>query len=227
MGPPVPKTSTKGPLYEAFAAVVKAMANPHRLELLDLLVQAPRTVEALAEQARLSVANASQHLQVLKREGLVTSARRGPFVTYRLAGDDVAEAVVRLRQLAEARSAALAAAASRLQRRGAERQEVDRAALLRRARRGEVLVLDVRPAEEYAAGHLPHARSFPLGELKRRLAELPRDVEVVAYCRGPFCVLARDAVALLERAGRKAVQLEDGVAEWRARGLPLAGEAPA
>lgn len=211
----------KGALYEALAKAVKAMANPHRLELLDLLVQAPRTVEVLADLARLSVANASQHLQVLRREGLVVGEKAGLFVTYRLAGDDVAEAVVRLRQLAHARSAAMEEASSLLRSRRARCDEVDRAELLARVRRGEVTVLDVRPVEEYDAGHLEGAVSMPLEELKRRLAELPRHLEVVAYCRGPFCLLADAAVRQLGDAGFRARPLSDGVAEWRAQGLPI------
>ncbi|MDP2346031.1 MAG: metalloregulator ArsR/SmtB family transcription factor [Deltaproteobacteria bacterium] len=211
----------KNLLYGGLTLGVKAMANPHRLELLDLLAQAPRTVEALAQLAELSVANTSQHLQVLRAAGLVEGAREGSFVTYRLAHDDVADAVVTMRTLAHARSRALDEAAVGLRARHGVVAEVDRADLLKRAERGEVLFLDVRPAEEFAAAHLPRAVSIPVRELKARLAELPAGRHVVAYCRGPYCMFAADAVDVLRDAGFDAAPLSDGVAEWRARGLPL------
>lgn len=211
----------KSALYDGLAVSVKALANPHRLEILELLAQVPRTVEAVGGLARLSVANASQHLQVLRVAGLVESEKRGSFVTYRLAGDDVAAILVRLRELSHARTAAMARIADELREKAAPFEELDRLELLERARRGEVVVVDVRPAEEYAAGHIPGARSIPLRELKGRLAELPKRTRVVAYCRGPYCVLAANAVDVLSRAGFKALHLTDGVAEWRARGLPI------
>ena len=199
----------KDVLYGGLAAVVKALGNPHRLELLDLLAQAPRTVEVVADMAALSVANASQHLQVLRAAGLVDAERRGAFVVYRLADQDVADTVVQLRRLA-ARDAA---------------EAVDRETLLARVRRGDVVLLDVRPPEEFAAGRIPGARSVPIRELKARIDELPRAQEIVAYCRGPFCVYADDAVRVLRDAGRRASTMKDGVAEWRAAGFPLETEA--
>ncbi len=193
----------KDDLYGGLAAVVKALGNPHRLEILDLLTQAPRTVDVLADLSALTIANASQHLQVLRAAGLVNAERRGAFVEYRLADALVADTVVKLRQLAD-RDAA---------------EPVDRRTLVERVRRGDVLLLDVRPAEEHAAGHIPGARSVPIGELKARLKELPRELEVVAYCRGPFCVYADDAVRWLTAAGFRASSMKEGVAEWRAMGL--------
>lgn len=211
---------TKSVLYAGMAAAVKAMANAHRLELLDLLGQAPRTVDVLAGLTGLSIANASQHLQVLRVAGLVMSERRGSFVSYRLAGSDVADTLVALRALAHARSAKLENIANELH--GGEGVvEVDRGDLLKRVLRGDVVLVDVRPAEEFASAHLPRAVSVPLKELKARLAELPVNKTVVAYCRGPYCVFAKDAVDVLRAAGINAQALSDGVAEWRVRGLPL------
>lgn len=211
----------KSALYEAWAEAVKAMANAHRLEMLDLLAQAPRTVDVLAGLVDVSVANASQHLQVLRGAGLVESEREGAFVRYRLAGPDVANTMVVLRTLAHARSQTLEHAAAQLRSQHGVAVEVDRAYLLKRAQRGEVLFLDVRPAEEFAAGRLPRAISIPVRELKRRLDELPARQLVVAYCRGPYCMFAAKAVDVLRAAGFDAMPLSDGVAEWRARGLPV------
>lgn len=211
----------KDAIYEHRARIGKALASPKRLELLDLLSQCPRTVEALAEAADLSLANASQHLQVLRAARLVEAERRGLYVTCRLADDAVSDLVVWLRQLAEARLAEIEATTRAfLEARGAM-ETVDAAELLRRALAGDVLVLDVRPPEEYAAGHLPHARSMPLAELERRLKDLPRDREVVAYCRGPTCVFAIEAVRLLRERGFVAHRLEQGPPDWRAAGLAL------
>ncbi len=211
----------KRTLYEGLASAVKALANPHRLELLDLLAQAPRSVDVVAGLANLTVANASQHLQVLRAAGLVQSVKQGSFVTYRLAGDDVAAAVVQLRVLAHARSAKLDAVAAELRGGKGASEEIDRGDLLKRAQRREVVFLDVRPGEEFAAGHLPGALSIPLRELRRRIAEVPAHQRIVAYCRGPYCVFAVDAVTVLREAGFDAAPLSDGVAEWRARGLPV------
>ena len=212
----------KDVLYAGMATAVKALANAHRLELLDLLGQAPRTVDVLAGLTNLSIANASQHLQVLRTAGLVESERRGSFVAYRLADTDVADTLVTLRQLAHARSEKLEAIASEL-RGGPGVVEVDRVDLLKRVQRGDVVLVDVRPVEEFAAAHLPRAVSMPVKELKARLRELPADKTVVAYCRGPYCVFAVDAVDVLRAAGFNALALSDGVAEWRVRGLPLEG----
>jgi len=211
----------KDELYGGLAASTKALANAHRLELLELLAQAPRTVEVLAEMSGLSTANASQHLQVLKTAAMVESEKVGSFVTYRLAGDDVATMIVALRALAARCAARMGTARAALGAEASADDGVDREELLRRVRRREVVVLDVRPAEEFAAAHLPAAVSIPIRELARRLDELPRSRDIVAYCRGPFCVFASEAVAILTRAGFRASELSDGVAEWRARGLPL------
>ena len=212
----------KDSIYEQLGRIGKAVASPRRLELLDLLAQGPRTVEVLAREAGLGVANTSQHLGALRAAELVTAERQGTFVTYRLASVEVADFFRALRQLAESRLAEI----ERLTRDFLEArgvlEPVDRETLLGRVRRGEVTVLDVRPSEEYAAGHIPEALSVPLADLEQRLAELPRDREVVAYCRGPYCVLAVEAVRLLRAHGFRAVRLEDGVPDWRARGFDVA-----
>ena len=203
------------------------MASPARLELLDLLCQAPRTVEALACEAGLSIANTSQHLRVLHASRLVQCKKDGLFVTYRLADQQVCDFYRVLRGLAENRLAEIESIVRQLKAGQDGMEPVDRRTLLKRVRRAEVTVLDVRPAEEYRAGHIPGAISIPLQQLKRRLSTLPRDREIVAYCRGPYCVLAVDAVKLLRARGFAAVRLEDGLPEWRAQGLPVAvGEAP-
>ena len=217
----------KDAIYEQLARIGKAVGSARRLELLDLLCQGPRTVEALARQAGLSLANASHHLQILRAARLVEAEKHGVFVTYRLADAEVYAFFHALRTLAESRLAEI----ERVKRAflaGREGMEaVDREALLARGRRGEVTVLDVRPREEYQAGHIPGAVSVPLDELEQHLAELPRDREVVAYCRGPYCVLAVEAVERLRAAGFSAVRLEEGVVEWRARGLEVEADAGA
>ena len=205
----------KDRLFEQFAAVGKALANAKRLELLDLLAQGERSVEALAM---------SQHLAVLRAAGLVTTRRERTKVIYSLAGPDVAALFADLRtvaltHLAEAERARTAYLG------GDDVEEVPREELLRRAEIGDVVVLDVRPVEEYAAAHIPGAVSVPVGELAARLAELPADVEVVAYCRGAYCVLAHEAVRLLRDAGRPARKLVDGMLEWRLAGLPITSSA--
>jgi rhodanese-related sulfurtransferase/DNA-binding transcriptional ArsR family regulator len=201
--------------------VGKAISAPRRLELLDLLAQAARTVESLADEAGMSVANTSQHLQLLRGAGLVDATRSGLHVTYRLAAPEVAPFLLALRGLAEARLAEVERVKAGFFSGAEDVLAISGTELLRRARRGEALVLDVRPAHEYQAGHLPTAVSVPLGELRKRLAELPRNKDVVAYCRGPYCVFAADAVELLRKKGFRAFRFEDGVSEWRARGLPI------
>jgi rhodanese-related sulfurtransferase len=188
------------------------------LELLDLLCQAPRTVEALAKEADLSLANASQHLQVLRAARLVDADKKGLFVTYRLADESVCDFYRALRVLAESRLAEIERITRDYLEDRATMEAVDREVLLERARRGEVLVLDVRPAEEYAAGHIPGALSIPLKELEDRLERLPRDQEIVAYCRGPYCMLAVEAVERLRAHGFRAARLDESVSDWRARG---------
>jgi rhodanese-related sulfurtransferase len=213
-----PHRRFKDAIYEQFARVGKALAAPKRLELVDLLCQAPRNVEALAEQAAISVANASQHLQILRAARLVEAEKKGLFVEYRLADEKVCRFFQSLRGLAESRLAEVERVArAYLEERGAL-EAVPGEELLRRAKSGEVTVLDVRPPEEYRAGHIPGALSVPLPELKKRLTDLPKNREIVAYCRGPYCVLAIEAVELLKKKGFRAHRIEQGVADWRARG---------
>lgn len=211
----------KSQLYDQVARLGKALASPKRLELIELLCQSEKTVESLAAQAEISVKLASAHLRELRLARLVDTRKDGKYVLYRLASTGVADLWVHLRGEAEERLVELQVALASIVEHGDELQGVARADILRRAKAGEVLVLDVRPEEEYATAHLPHARSLPVDELKKRLAELPMDVPVVAYCRGPFCLMAKDAVALLRKKGYRAFHLTDGVAEWRARGLPI------
>jgi rhodanese-related sulfurtransferase len=212
----------KNAIYEQLARIGKAVASPRRLELLDLLAQGPRTVEALAREAGLGVANTSQHLRALRAAELVTAEKSGPFVTYRLASPEVADFFRALRQLAESRLAEIARLTRDFLEARGVLEAVDRETLVARVRRGEVTVVDVRPSEEFGAGHIPGALSVPLADLEQRLADLPRDREVVAYCRGPYCVLAVEAVRLLRAHGFRAVRLADGIADWRARGLDVA-----
>lgn len=211
----------KDSLYEQFARVGKALAAPKRLELLDLLSQGPRTVEALANESACSIANTSQHLQVLRGARLVETTRQGTFVEYRLASAAVSATFLSLRALAEAQLAEVAhVTRDYFEQRGAL-EPVDEAVLLQRIAQGEVTVLDVRPAAEYRAGHLPGALSMPVAELAARLRELPPERDVVAYCRGPYCVMAIDAVNLLRERGFRAQRLELGVADFRVRGLKV------
>ncbi len=211
----------KTALLTQFARVGKAMASPTRLELLDLLAQAERSVEALAAAARMPVGNTSAQLRALHAAGMVTSRRVGARVFYRLASGEVAGLYRALCEVA--RTHLPDAEAARLAYLGSDEpaEPVSRPELLRRAAAGEVLVMDVRPAEEYAAGHIPGALSVPLGELPARLDALPEGLEIVAYCRGAYCVLARDAVRLLRARRRAARHLEDGMLEWRLAGLPV------
>ncbi len=211
----------KDAVYEQLARVSKALASPKRLELLDLLCQAPRTVEELAELAELGVGNTSQHLKQLREARLVESSKRGLYVTYRVASDDVPRFLVAMRGLAEAQLAELPAAVRRVLGGRQPAEPVDGFELVERVNRGEVVVLDVRPPWEYTAGHVPGARSIPLSELAARLAELPPDLPIVAYCRGPYCVYAADAVDLLRRHGYDATRMDQGVADWHSRGWPI------
>jgi rhodanese-related sulfurtransferase len=212
----------KDRLYEQVARIGKAVASPKRLELIELLCQGEKSVELLASQAEISVKLASAHLRELRLARLVDTRKDGKYVVYRLASASVADLWVSLRAQAEERLVELQVALSNLVSHGDELEGVDRKTMLKKAAAGELLVLDVRPAEEYAVAHLPHARSLPVDELKKRLAELPKDTPLVAYCRGPFCLMAKSAVDLLRKRGYQAFHLSDGVAEWRARGLPVA-----
>jgi rhodanese-related sulfurtransferase/DNA-binding transcriptional ArsR family regulator len=210
----------KTALFEQFARVGKALGSGKRLELLDLLAQGERTVEALARAAELGLSTASAHLQTLKQAGLVATRREGTKIYYRLAGADVAALYALVRSVASAHLSDVETARAAYL--GPDTEHVTRKELLQRVRSGEVTVLDVRPAEEYAAGHIPGAVSIPLDELAERLADLPVDQEVVAYCRGAYCVLAHDAVRLLAAQGRPARRLVDGMLEWRLADLPVA-----
>jgi rhodanese-related sulfurtransferase len=208
----------KDAIYEQFARIGKAVSAPRRLELLELLCQGPRTVEALASQSGLSVANTSQHLQILRAARLVDATKHGLHVEYRLTDGKVSDFFLRLRSLAESQLVELGHIARKyLQERGAL-EPVRGEDLLRRVREGEVLVLDVRPVEEYHAAHIPGALSVPVAELKQRMKGLPKNQEIVAYCRGPYCVMAVEAVELLNNKGFRARRMEQGVMEWRARG---------
>ena len=211
----------KNHLYEQVARIGKAVASPKRLELVELLCQGEKTVELLAEQAEISVKLTSAHLRELRLARLVDTRKDGKYVLYRLASTGVADLWVSLRAVAEERLVELQVALASVVDHGDDLEGFDRAAILKKAKTGEVVVLDVRPEEEFIVAHLPHARSLPLDELKKRLADLPKGVPVVAYCRGPFCLMAKDAVALLRKKGYRAFHLTDGVAEWRARGLPV------
>lgn len=206
-------------LYEQFARVGRGLASPKRLELLDLLAQGERSVEALASAAGLGLTTTSAHLQTLRHAGLVAIRRAGTKIYYRLAGDDVARLYAGLRDLARAHLAEVSAA--RRAYLGEDVEEITREELMRRAQAGEVVILDVRPAEEHAAGHIPGALSIPVDQLNARIAELPADAGVVAYCRGEYCVFAHDAVRILRAAGRDASKLEHGMLEWRLAGLPV------
>ncbi len=211
----------KTAIYEQFARVSKALGSGHRVELVELLAQGPRTVEALARLTDMSVANTSAHLQVLRGAGLVESTKEGLFVTYRLAHPSVGDLLLAVRKVAEARLAEVEKITRAFLAENAQTEPIDEKALRARVRKGEVTLLDVRPPEEFASGHIPGALSVPLPELARQLASLPKRREVVAYCRGPYCVLAIEAVKQLRAKGFKAVRLEEGVLDWAALGLPL------
>jgi rhodanese-related sulfurtransferase/DNA-binding transcriptional ArsR family regulator len=213
-------------LYEQFSRMGKAISSPRRLELLEILAQGERTVDALARETALSVANASHHLLALKDAGLVEADKRGLHVYYRLVDHEVFDLVRLLRVLSERHLAAV----DRIVRNHFVTRDslepVSREELLERAQTGTVLVLDVRPAEEFRSGHVPGAVSIPLAELQRRIGELPADVEIVAYCRGPYCLLAFEAVDVLRRRGLSARRLRDGFPEWRAAGLRVEISSP-
>jgi rhodanese-related sulfurtransferase/DNA-binding transcriptional ArsR family regulator len=214
-------TDAKTALLAQFARVAKALANPARLELLDLLTQAERSVEELAHAAGMPVGNTSAQLRALHAAGLAASRRKGTRIFYRLAGDDVAALYRALREVARTRLPDAEAARAAYLGSDEPAEPVSRGELLRRARAGEVLVLDVRPAAEYSAGHIPGAVSVPLGDLPARLGALPASTEIVAYCRGAYCVLARDAVRQLRASGLAARHLAEGMLEWRLDGLPV------
>jgi rhodanese-related sulfurtransferase len=214
----------KTALFDEFARAAKALASGRRIELLDVLANGERTVEALAGEVGLSVANTSQHLQVLRQAGLVTGRRQGTSICYRLAAPEVFQLWQALRTLAASRLAEVERLAAAYLGARDELEPVSREELARRLQDGDnLVVLDVRPAAEYAASHLPGAVSIPVAELRRRLAELPVDREIVAYCRGPYCAFAHEAVSVLRDEGFAARRLEDGLPEWQAAGLAVTG----
>jgi rhodanese-related sulfurtransferase len=216
--------AAKTALFDEFARAARALASGRRIELLDVLANGERTVEALAGEVGLSLANTSQHLQILRHAGLVVSRRAGTSVHYRLASPEVFELWRTLRTLAAGRLAEVERLAAAYLGGRDELEPVTREELTRRLQDGDdLVVLDVRPAAEHAAGHLPGAVSIPVGELRRRLAELPADREIVAYCRGPYCAFAHEAVAMLRQEGFSARRLEDGLPEWQAAGLAVTG----
>lgn len=214
-------SNPKRTLFEQFAIVAKAAAHPLRLEILEQLAQGERSVEVVADRTRVSVANASQHLQQMRRAGLVTARRGGKFVYYGLTSDSVLDLLASLWRIAEAQSAEVERVVRGYFHDRDSLEPVSRKELMVRLKAGIVTVIDLRPADEFALGHLPGAISVPLGELKKRLANLDPKQEIVAYCRGPYCVLSYEAVALLRARGFKVRRLEDGLPEWRAAGLPV------
>jgi rhodanese-related sulfurtransferase len=215
------KRQRKERLYRLFTRISSAMANPHRLELLDLLVQAPRTVEELAREAGMTVANASQHLQRLKQARLVSAEREGLYQRYRLADPAVMRLWLELRAVGEQQIDEIDQALDTYRTRRHEFEKISIDEVRDRLQAGKALLIDARPDVEYQAGHLPQAVSIPLDELEQRLAELPRNRTLIVYCRGPLCVIADDALAVLSEAGRKVARLEEGVAEWQQAGLTI------
>src|SRR3972149_9546014 len=215
----------KDATYGQFARIGKAVSHPKRLEILDVLCQSPRTVEALAREAGLGIASASQHLKVLREARLLDAEKKGLFVTYRLADAAVCTFFRTMRSLAETRLAEVEQITRRFLDGREGMEPVEARELLKRVREGRVTVLDVRPVEDYKAGHIAGAVSIPLKELQRRLAEVPKGRPIVAYCRGPYCVLAVHAVEILRKHGFAAARLADGVPEGGAHGLPVEGDA--
>lgn len=208
-------------LYEQVARIGSAVSSPKRLEILELLAQGEKTVERLAADAAIGVKLASAHLKVLKEARLVEARRDGRFISYRLTGRDVSDLWVNLRAVAEEHLVELRLALARIFASPERLTGETRTGLLERAREGDIIVIDVRPQNEFEVGHLPFARSMPLAEIERRLSELPKGKEVIAYCRGPFCLLSDEAVKLLRARGVRARKISDGVAEWAAGGMPL------
>ena len=215
------KSHFKQDLFAQFARVGKALSNANRLEMLEYLAQGERTVESLAKVSGLSIANTSQHLQQLRQAGLVSNRKEGQHVHYRLSGEDVVHLLECLRRFAETHVAEVDRLISAYLTVKDGLEPLPANELLDRARDGLVTVIDVRPPEEFAAGHVPGALNIPLSELERHLAELPPDREVVAYCRGPYCVLAYEAVDRLRKKGFQARRLQDGFPEWKGAGLPV------
>jgi rhodanese-related sulfurtransferase/DNA-binding transcriptional ArsR family regulator len=215
------KREFKNEVYSELAKITKSMANPHRLEIIELLAQGEFSVEQVAIQTHLSIASASQHLQVLKVAQLVEINRKGNFIYYRLANNNVFKAWKALRDLGMERIVNIEKLVTDFRKSKFDFETVTNNDLLRKLESGNVTVLDVRPESEYKTGHIAHALSIPIDQLSKRLKELPRSTEIVAYCRGPFCVLADEAVALLSKAGYKVTRLEEGFPEWQLQELPV------
>ena len=215
------KRNIKDLLYEQVSRIGKTLSSPKRLEVLELLAQGEKTVEALAQEASIDMKLVSAHLRALREARLVETRREGKYIVYRLSGNDVAALWIALRGVAEEHLVELKVALDQLVSLPGRLSPVDRKTLLRRAEKNEVIVLDVRPLEEYEAGHLPFARSMPVHEIERRLAELPKSKEIVAYCRGAFCLMSDEAVKLLAAKGFQVSKLAEGVTDWRAAGLPV------
>jgi len=212
---------TKSYLYEHVARIGRALASPKRLELIELLAQGEKSVELLARQSNMDMRLTSAHLKALREARLVETRREGKFIHYRLSGPDVAGLWMHLRETAEEHLVELRVALDRMAAQPDALSSESRESLLEKARNGDIVVIDVRPDQEFAAGHLPHARSIPLTELEKRLADLPADKAIVAYCRGPFCLMSDEAVKLLRERGYTAHKISDGVTEWAAGGLPI------
>jgi rhodanese-related sulfurtransferase len=213
--------SLKDLLYEQVARIGKSLASPKRLELIELLAQGEKSVETLAAQAGIDMGLASAHLKALREARLVTTRREGKYIYYRLSGPDVSQLWVAMRETAEEHLLELRVALEQMASQPGTLVSESRESLLEKARQGEIVVIDVRPVSEFNAGHLPHARSLPLDELEKRLADLPKDRAIVAYCRGPFCLMSDEAVALLAAKGYRVQKIRDGVSEWQAAGLPV------
>lgn len=212
----------KDVLYEQVSRIGKALSSPKRLEILEMLAQGEKAVETITAEVGIDNKLASAHLKALREARLVQTRRDGKRIYYKLAGPDVAQLGVVLRQVAEEHLVELQMAVQKMAADPDDMVSVGRKELMGQAKRGEVIVLDVRPQTEFDTAHLPHARSIPLSELINRLAELPRDVDIVAYCRGPFCLMSDEAVMLLQSQGYRARKTLDGISEWQAAGLPLA-----
>jgi rhodanese-related sulfurtransferase len=210
-----------GHAYEQVARIGKSLASPKRLELVELLAQGEKSVEMLATQAGIDMGLASAHLKALREARLVVTRREGKYIYYRLSGPDVSQLWVAMRETAEEHLLELRVALEQMTSQPDTLVSESRESLLEKARQGEIVVIDVRPASEFNAGHLPFARSLPLDELEKRLADLPKDRAIVAYCRGPFCLMSDEAVALLAAKGYRVRKIRDGVSEWQAAGLPV------
>ncbi len=215
------KRDFKDKVYSELAKITKSMANPHRLEIIELLAQGDFSVEQIAEQTHLTIANASQHLQVLKVAHLVEINRQGNFIFYRLSNSNVFKAWKSLRELGVERIAAIDKVVKEFRKSKFDFETVTINELIERIESGKVTILDVRPESEFNQGHIANAISIPIDELSKRLKELPKRTEIVAYCRGPFCMYADEAVALLTKAGYKAIRLEEGFPDWKLQDLPV------